>query len=79
MPASIRFARPLSALACAAALLGTPLAQAATPAPIKVAFIDQLSGPLANVGELFPPNLKAPIAAPNAPPPPGLILLAAMS
>ncbi|MFP3890939.1 branched-chain amino acid ABC transporter substrate-binding protein [uncultured Ralstonia sp.] len=68
MPASIRFARPLSALACAAALLGTPLAQAATPAPIKVAFIDQLSGPLANVGELFLANLKVAIDDANAQP-----------
>ena len=58
MPASTRFARPLSALACAAALLCAPLAHAADPAPIKVAFIDQLSGPLSNVGEQFLANLK---------------------
>jgi len=68
MPASTRFARPLSALACAAALLCAPLAHAADPAPIKVAFIDQLSGPLSNVGEQFLANLKLGIDDANAQP-----------
>lgn len=68
MPAVIRFARPLSALACAGALLCAPLAYAADPAPIKVAFIDQLSGPLSNVGEQFLANLKLGIDDANAQP-----------
>ncbi|CAJ0695983.1 branched-chain amino acid ABC transporter substrate-binding protein [Ralstonia holmesii] len=68
MPAVIRFARPLSALACAGALLFAPLAHAADSAPIKVAFIDQLSGPLSNVGEQFLANLKLGIDDANAQP-----------
>lgn len=68
MPAAIRFARPLSASACAVALLFAPLAHAADPAPIKVAFIDQLSGPLSNVGEQFLANLKLGIDDANAQP-----------
>ncbi|PLC41202.1 branched-chain amino acid ABC transporter substrate-binding protein [Ralstonia pickettii] len=68
MPAAIRFARPLSASACAAALLFAPQAHAADPAPIKVAFIDQLSGPLSNVGEQFLANLKLGIDDANAQP-----------
>ncbi|MCO5401289.1 branched-chain amino acid ABC transporter substrate-binding protein [Ralstonia soli] len=68
MHTSTRFARPLSALACAATLLCAPLAHAADPAPIKVAFIDQLSGPLSNVGEQFLANLKLGIDDANAQP-----------
>ncbi|WP_343660905.1 branched-chain amino acid ABC transporter substrate-binding protein [Ralstonia sp.] len=68
MPAVIRFARPLSALACAGALSCAPLAYAVDPAPIKVAFIDQLSGPLSNVGEQFLANLKLGIDDANAQP-----------
>ena len=68
MPTVIRFARPLSASACAAALLFAPLAYAADPAPIKVAFIDQLSGPLSNVGEQFLANLKLGIDDANGQP-----------
>ena len=68
MPAAIRFARPLSASACAAALLFAPQAYAADTAPIKVAFIDQLSGPLSNVGEQFLANLKLGIDDANAQP-----------
>ncbi|MBK4571075.1 ABC transporter substrate-binding protein, partial [Enterobacter hormaechei] len=45
-----------------------PLAHAADPAPIKVAFIDQLSGPLSNVGEQFLANLKLGIDDANAQP-----------
>jgi hypothetical protein len=68
MPASTRLARPLSALACAITVLCAPLAHAADPAPIKVAFIDQLSGPLSNVGEQFLANLKLGIDDANAQP-----------
>ncbi|CAJ0776675.1 Leucine-, isoleucine-, valine-, threonine-, and alanine-binding protein [Ralstonia condita] len=68
MPASIRSARPLSALVIAAAVLAAPLAQASDPAPIKVAFIDQLSGPLSNVGEQFLANLKLAVEDANAQP-----------
>jgi len=68
MPAVIRFARPLSALACAGALLFAPQTHAADSAPIKVAFIDQLSGPLSNVGEQFLANLKLGIDDANAQP-----------
>lgn len=71
MPAVIRF-RPLSTLvytaACTTALLCAPLAHAADAAPIKVAFIDQLSGPLSNVGEQFLANLKLGIDDANAQP-----------
>lgn len=68
MAASFRFARPLSALACAATLLCAPQAHAADAAPIKVAFIDQLSGPLSNVGEQFLANIKLAIDDANAQP-----------
>jgi len=68
MLAAIRFARPLSASACAATLLLAPPTYAADPAPIKVAFIDQLSGPLSNVGEQFLANLKLGIDDANAQP-----------
>lgn len=68
MPAVIRFACPLSALACAGALLFAPPTYAADPSPIKVAFIDQLSGPLSNVGEQFLANLKLGIDDANAQP-----------
>ncbi|CAJ0812407.1 Leucine-, isoleucine-, valine-, threonine-, and alanine-binding protein [Ralstonia wenshanensis] len=68
MPAAIRFARPLSASVCAATLLFAHPTYAADPAPIKVAFIDQLSGPLSNVGEQFLANLKLGIDDANAQP-----------
>jgi ABC-type branched-subunit amino acid transport system substrate-binding protein len=68
MAASFRFARPLSALACAATLLCAPQAHAADAPPIKVAFIDQLSGPLSNVGEQFLANIKLAIDDANAQP-----------
>lgn len=68
MPAAIRFARLLSASACAATFLFAHPTYAADTAPIKVAFIDQLSGPLSNVGEQFLANLKLGIDDANAQP-----------
>jgi len=41
-------------------------AQDGAAAPIKVAFIDQLSGPLANVGQIFQANLKFALDDANA-------------
>lgn len=55
-------------LTLAAALPLPARAQDAPPAagPIRVAFIDQLSGPLANVGEIFLANLKFALDDANA-------------
>jgi len=57
-----------AALAAALAIAGISPAMADAPqdAPIKVAFIDQLSGPLASVGELFQANLKFALDDANA-------------
>ncbi|KWR87261.1 branched-chain amino acid ABC transporter substrate-binding protein [Cupriavidus sp. IDO] len=59
----------VAALATAALIAclspATASAQAAGT-PIKVAFIDQLSGPLANVGEIFQANLKFALDDANA-------------
>ncbi|MGO4330773.1 branched-chain amino acid ABC transporter substrate-binding protein [Cupriavidus sp. 2TAF22] len=77
--AAARIARRVAALAAFALAGALPLqahAQAAQPdvrqapaagtGPIKVAFIDQLSGPLANVGEIFLANLKFALDDANA-------------
>lgn len=58
--------RPLACLLAAAAMALVPALATAQGAPIKVAFIDQLSGPLANVGEIFQANLKFAIDDANA-------------
>ncbi|MDF3836643.1 branched-chain amino acid ABC transporter substrate-binding protein [Cupriavidus basilensis] len=61
--------RAAAACMLAGALPMPVLAQAqaaATDAPIKVAFIDQLSGPLADVGQIFQANLKFALDDANA-------------
>lgn len=67
-PGKARKVRPLATLAAAALIALAPAAASAqaTSAPIKVAFIDQLSGPLANVGEIFQANLKFALDDANA-------------
>lgn len=65
-PAGLARAATAAALALATAAPLPALADDAGGAPIKVAFIDQLSGPLANVGELFQANLKFALDDANA-------------
>ncbi|MDW3688222.1 branched-chain amino acid ABC transporter substrate-binding protein [Cupriavidus sp. CV2] len=54
------------ALVSALPLQAQEKTQDSAAAPIKVAFIDQLSGPLANVGQIFQANLKFALDDANA-------------